>query len=392
MNQNNERIPGRPQTKPLLAMLQTLRTTSGGYELLAHIERGKVVRDALVNLINQAFLAFVRSAVDRFARSTSDTDRVTRLKIKLIEQRLAKLAKSDPDRRRAPELPNTESLAQHLVGQLWAAGQTATSKAPDPATLVRLERLRPLQQTLAAELDRAVLSNLDSIAALGSVEMTLRDAQPDELEGWREILRDSTREVIDDYRKLGENLRQAQMCVSEIGRHMDAPAPAPESNDGFSVNRPELLRRVEAEIRRAQRYHQPLSLAMLGPDQLDNIKLLIGSQAANEVLRRYLENVTSCARAYDTVTGCNPHKLLWLLPGADTDQSVKALRKAQDRLMSAHYHYAGRLRPLPTFSAGVVGYTPGEKPIHFLARAEILAAHAKRVGPSHIEWDRRRNA
>lgn len=379
--------------EPLLAMLQTLRTTPGGPELLAHIERGDEARGALLALIDKAFLTFIRNAVDRYARTTG-TDRITRLKIRLIEQRLAKLIKLQADPRPVPELPDAAALAQHLVAQLWAAGPPATAKAHAPATAAgssaRLESIKPLQQTLVTQLERAVRENLESIASLGNIDLTLKSAEPGELESWRGILRDTAREVIENYRKLGDELREVQRCAGEIGRQIEAPAPPAPGGNGLAVNRQDLLRRIEAEIRRTQRFHQPLALAMLGPDQLENIRVLIGPQAANEVLRRYLEGVTACARAYDTVSGCNAQKLLWLLPGADADQGVKALRKAQDRLMSAHYHHGGRLRPLPPFSAGIATYASGEEPAHFLTRAEVLAAHARRIGPSHIESDRRR--
>ncbi|HEX9812956.1 MAG TPA: diguanylate cyclase [Burkholderiales bacterium] len=390
MHQDDSNAAGSVM-EPLLTMLQTLRTTPGGAELLARIERGHEVRGALMALIEKAFLTFTRNAVDRYARTTG-TDRITRLKIRLIEQRLAKLIKLHPETRDIPDLPDITALAQHLVAQLWAAGaglpkQPAAASTAAPAA-DRLAQLKPLQQTLVTELDRVARANLESIASLGSVELTLKSAETGELESWREILRDTARELIDDYRELGDNLRHAQQSANEIGRQIEAPTGIPSSGE-ITVNRPDLLRRIEAEIRRTQRYHQPLTLALLGPDQLENIRVLVGPQAASEVLRRYLESVTSCARAYDTVSGCNTHKLLWLLPGADAEQGVKALKKAQERLMSSHYHYAGRLRPLPTFSAGVVGYAAGEKPTHFLARAEVVAAHARRVGPDHIESDRR---
>jgi len=377
-------------TEPLLTMLQTLRTTPGGADLLARIEGGNELRGTLMALIEKAFLTFVRNAVDRYSRTTG-TDRITRLKIRLIEQRLAKLMKLHPDIRGMPELADPNTLSQHLVAQLWAAS-TPTPKQTAPAaanvaTPDQMSHLKPLQQSLTAELDRVVRANLESIASLGSIELTLKSAESGELESWREILRDTAREVIDDYRKLGDHLRQAQQAAHEIGRQLELPISATNSGE-ITINRPDLLRRIEAEIRRTQRYHQPLALALLGPDQLENIRVLVGPQAANEVLRRYLESVTSCARAYDTVAGCNTQRLMWLLPGADADQGVKALQKAQERLMSSHYHYAGRLRPLPTFSAGVVGYAAGEKPMHFLARAESVAAHARRVGPNHIESDR----
>lgn len=374
------------------AMLHTLGNAPGGGELLAQIEGGKRVHAALTAAVERAFITFARNVLGRYVR-TIETDGVTRQKLRLIDHRLTNLARSIPSVSAAPELPDTRTLVQHLVAQLWVAGQAAQEAiSAQPATPVQLERLRPLQQALAAELDRAILANLDGIAALGSVEQTLKGVQRGELEDWREILRDSAREIIEDHRELGENLRQAQLCAAEIGRQMDAPTPVAVNGGKVSGDRPELLRRLEAEIRRAQRYRHPLSLALLGPDHLDTMKRLIGPQAPNEVIRNYIENVTSCARAYDTVTGCGSQRVLWLLPGADTDQGVLALRKARDRLQSGHFSYAGRLRPLPPFSAGIAGYASGEGPAQFLARAEVLATHARRIGPSHIERDRRRAA
>lgn len=375
-----------------MAMLQTLRTAPGGPALLNQVGRGHDVRNALGDVVERAFLTFVRNAVDRYSR-TADLDRIARLKLKLIEHRLASLGKTLPDAQSTPELGDVTALAQHLAAVLWAAGQTATPKQAPPAASSgaaqkRAERLRPLQQSLEQKLDRIVLANLDSIASLGSIELTLKGVQPGELEDWREILHDAAREIIEDYRKLGEHLREAQFYTDQIGAHLATPPGG--GTEALAIERQDLLHRLDAEMRRAQRHRLPLSLALLGPDHLEDIKFLVGPHAAGEVMRRYQQNIASCARTYDTVAGCRPHRLLWLLPGADPGQGVKALRKAQERLMSAHYHYAGRLRPLPSFSAGIVGFTPGENSTRFLARAEVLAARAKLAGPKHIEWEKRR--
>lgn len=368
-----------------MAMLEALSSAPGGAALFAQIERSFEMRGALQGVIEQAFYTFVRNALARYVRTTQ-TDRITLLKLRLVEQRLAALTKSSSVNCAMPELPDTTALAQHVVAQLWSASQaTAARPASSHTAVKRAERLKPLQQTLETQLDRAIMANLDSIASLGSVELTLKGAQPGELEEWREILRDAAREIIDDYRRLGEDLRQARLYATEIGTELAAP-PATGSR---VADDPELMRRLEGEMRRAQRYRHPLSLAMLGPDNLEDIKLLVGAQAASEVLQRYRDNILSCARAYDTVSNCNPHKLLWVLPGADPDQSVKALHKVRERVTTAHYHYGGRLRPLPTFSAGVVAFTPGESSSRFLARADVLATRARQEGPSQIKLDRR---
>ena len=385
----------RNAMESLLAMLQTLRTAPDGPVLLAQLDRGHDVRRALDKVMEQAFLSFVRNTLDRYSR-TSEIDRITRLKLKLIEYRLKALSDPAHAAPARPELMDAAALAQHLAAVLWAAGQDGAPKEAPAKPAARLapagaERLRVLQQSLETKLDQVVLANLDSIASLGSVELTLKGAQPGELEEWRQILHDASREIIEDYRKLGENLREAQFYVDEIGAHLPSSVGPSPASEAITIERQDLLQRIESEMRRAQRHRLPLSLALLGPDHLENIKLLVGPQAANEIMRRYRESVIACARTYDTVAGCKPHKLLWLLPGADPGQSVKALHKARDRVTSTNYHYAGRLRPLPTFSAGIAGFVPGENCAHFLARAEVLAASAKQAGPSHIEWEKRRN-
>lgn len=381
---------GPAATDSLLAMLQTLRHAPGGAALLAEIESGRKVRSALAALVERAFVAFMKNAVDRYAR-TAPSDPTTRLKLKTIDRRFDALIEALGVRQPAPELRDAGALEQHLVALLWAVRQPAAPGSPRAARPDAADaELPPLQQALEAQLDKAIYANLDSIASLGSIEQTLQRVQPGELEEWREILRDAAREVIDDYRGLGENLQQARACFKQISRH--GAAAHAGAGRSAALDREPLLQRLNAEMRRAQRYRHPLSLALLGPDHLEDIRHLVGAEAAREVLRYYLENVASCARAYDTVAGCKSHKLVWVLPGADTDQGVCALRKAQERITAAHYHYAGRLRPLPTFSAAVVGYSPGDDSAHLLARAETLVAFAERAGPNHIERERRRTA
>lgn len=379
--------PGPSELDSLLVMLQSLRCAPGGGPLLAQLESGGKIRGALTALIERAFVAFIKNALDRYTR-TAPADPTTRLKLKMIDHRLEKVITALRVRQPAPELRDAGALEQHLIALLWAVRQPNGSGAPARAAAETTDdKLKPLQQTLEAQLDKVIYANLDSIAALGSIEQTLRRVQPGEIEEWREILRDAAREVIDDYRALGDDLQQARACFKELSRQV---TPTRLAGAKLGEDRESLLRRMEAEMRRAQRYRHPLSLALLGPDHIDDIRHLVGADAAREVLRYYLENVASCARAYDTVASCNPHKLVWLLPGADTDQGVRALRKAQERITTAHYHYAGRLRPLPTFSAAVVAYTPGDDSAHLLARAETLVAHAARSGPSRIEWEKRR--
>lgn len=386
--QNKNATSGPAELDALLAMLQSLGNAPGGADLLAQIESGQRVRNALAALIERAFVAFAKNALDRYTR-TASADPTTRLKLRMVATRLETAVAALHVRQPAPELRDAAALEQHLVALLWAVRLPSATRSSSPATpaVASSEKLGPLQETCEARLDKAIHSNLDSIASLGSIEQTLRRVQPGELEEWREILRDAAREVIDDYRTLGEDLQQARASLKELSRSITSPM-AGKKTAALTEDRQILLQRLEAEMQRAQRHRLPLSLALLGPDHIEDIRHLVGPDAARQVINYYMENVASCARVYDTVASCKPHKLLWLLPGAETDQGVRALRKAQERITTAHYHYAGRLRALPSFSAAVVGYNPGEDSMHLLQRAETLVAYASRSGPRHIEWEK----
>jgi diguanylate cyclase (GGDEF)-like protein len=375
--------PSAAAIDSLLTMLQTLRTAPARHSPFAQIESARKVRAALAALIDRAFVAFLKNALDRYAR-TNTLDSTSTLKIRTIRQRLEIVYNALTTGEAAPQWRDAQALEQHLIAQLWSVRRRAERTDAGGAASFP-DALGPLRQALGQQLDGAVFANLDSIASLGSLEQTLRGVPGGELEEWREILHDSTREIIENYRALGAELQRACTTLRTMDRSPNgfrgvAGSTAPSDRDL-------LLERLNAEIRRAQRHRHPLSLALLGPDNIEDIRELTGPQAAREVLHYYWQTLASCARAYDLVTSCKPHRLLWLLPGANTDQSVSALRKAQQRIHAAHYRHAGRLRRLPTFSAAVVGYAPGEDSAHLLTRAENLAAHAKRAGPNHIEWE-----
>lgn len=384
--QNRNGTSGATEVDALLTMLQSLSGALGSSDLLAQMEGGQRVRDALITLIERSFVGFIKNALDRHSR-TALTDPTTRLKLRMVATRLETAIAALGVRQPAPEVRDAAALEQHLVALLWAVRQPSPTAQPSVPVAPLSNQLKPLQETCEARLDKAIHANLDGIAALGSIEQTLHRVQPGEIEEWREILRDAAREVIDDCRAVGADLQQARTSLKELGRYAALASPSKKTVP-LTEDRQSLLQRLEAEMQRAQRHRLPLSLALLGPDNIDDIRHLVGADAARQVIHYYLENVTSCARVYDTVASCKPHKLLWLLPGAETDQGVRALRKAQERITTAHYHYAGRLRPLPTFSAAVVRYTPGEDSAHLLQRAETLVAYASRSGPRHIEWEK----
>src|ERR1051325_4591036 len=287
----------------LLAMLQTLRTAPGGDSLLSQIEEGRAIQRALVALTERAFMAFLKNALDRHTRTAPNdptteipNDPTTQIKIKTIRIRLNTLIEATATRQPARELHNAAALEQHLIALMWAVRRPSVRHSS--ASAQTLQRLKPVQQTLERELDQVIVANFENVASLGSIEQTLRGMSPGELEEWRAVLRDSAREIVENYRALGKDLERARATLKQFG---------PAAGRPTALERDALLERLNAEMRRAQRHRQPLSIALLGPDHIDDIRQLVGPEAVREVLRNYGRNISSCARAYDTVASCRPH-------------------------------------------------------------------------------------
>ncbi len=385
----------------LLAVLETLRHAPEGPALLARIDQGRTVRGALLAVVERAFLDFLHSAMIRYERRAG-TDPTTRLKAKLIARRAAALAVTQYPAEAGPaaslpSLQDAAALEQHLVAMLWSASEAGAREAQlgahesqrgDPASAPLPSQdatLRVLTQTLAQQLDTASTHSVENLSHIKTVAASLeRSHNARELDEFRNILRDTVQELLENNQTLDNLLRQAH----NNARQLSFKTVAPTNPEQLSQDRQTLLRRLEAEARRAQRHRHPLSLALLGPDHLEDIDRLIGPHIGHEIIRQYLESVTSCARAYDVVAPCHPYGLVWLLPDTESTQGLQALRKVRLHVAERQYQYGGHLRPLPTFSGAVIRYSIGESPAEFLARAEALATRARHAGPGRIECEK----
>lgn len=355
------------------------------------------MRNGLLAVVERAFLHFLQSAMTRYEKR-SGVDATARLKAKLIARRAATMAGADTSRQTATAaLQDAAELEQHLIAMLWAASEAKVREThllaheaklnPPPAPVAPAptqEDLRPLVHMLTQHLDEAATRSADTLARLKTVAASLEHATNlREMHELRDILRDGVAELLRDNRGLDDRVRQARYNAKQLSFKISGTASVSET----ALNRDELLRRVEAEARRAERHCHSLSLALLGPDHRLGADQLIGTGAEDEIVRHYLENITSCARAYDFVAPYRPHGLVWLLPGTGIAQGVKALNKVQQRVAAQRYEHDGRARALPTFSGAVIRYTAGETPTAFLARAETLALQARHAGPNRIECE-----
>jgi diguanylate cyclase (GGDEF)-like protein len=150
-------------------------------------------------------------------------------------------------------------------------------------------------------------------------------------------------------------------------------------------NRRAFLRRLEDEVARVQRYGYPLSLALIDMDGFKAVNDKYGHAAGDEVLRNFSTNILSIFRHHDMVARYGGEEFAVLLPNTDKAGALRALEKVKKRNTESSYQLEGRAMPMPTFSAGISLYKPGETPGNLIERADKALYQAKRLGRNRIE-------
>ncbi|GMQ89116.1 MAG: hypothetical protein BMS9Abin09_0568 [Gammaproteobacteria bacterium] len=152
-------------------------------------------------------------------------------------------------------------------------------------------------------------------------------------------------------------------------------------------NRRAFLRRIEDEVARVQRYGFPLSLALMDLDHFKQVNDEYGHAGGDEVLQMYSKNILSIFRHHDLVARYGGEEFAVLLPNTDEEGSMRALTKVRNRALETRWQANGGMIPVPSFSAGVSLYKPGETATAFIERADKALYRAKRLGRNRVEMD-----
>jgi diguanylate cyclase (GGDEF)-like protein len=152
-------------------------------------------------------------------------------------------------------------------------------------------------------------------------------------------------------------------------------------------NRRAFMRRLEDEVARVQRYGFPLSFALIDLDHFKEVNDMYGHAAGDEVLRVYSKNILSVFRHHDMVARYGGEEFAVLLPNTDADGTIRALNKVKRRAAETRWQSNGTVSQVPTFSAGVSLFKPGESACAFIERADKALYRAKRLGRDRIELD-----
>ena len=153
-------------------------------------------------------------------------------------------------------------------------------------------------------------------------------------------------------------------------------------------NRRALMRRLEDEMSRSQRYGFQLGLALLDLDSFKDINDEHGHAVGDAVLTCYAERVLSTFRHHDMVARYGGEEFAVILPNTDLEGALSALHKVQREARSTTCHCGEVDVPAPTFSAGVAILHETDDPESLLKRADDAMYEAKRLGRNQIVLDR----
>lgn len=318
-------------------------------------------------------------------------------------------APSEPARAAAPAGPAIERAASppavadpkpetaaEVPADLPVAGQA--ERRVNSAYRLHLDRKRDeiakLQEAFAQNVSEAITQNRE-FGALLQIELNaLQQADgAQEIETLRQILIGGIEELIRGQRALEHKLHRTSDYLGLI--KSDSDRLRDELNkvrllsltDEFTglPNRRAFTRRLQDEIGRAQRYGSPLALALLDLDEFKAVNDVYGHAAGDEVLRAYAANVLSILRHHDLVARYGGEEFAVLLPNTALEGAVAALTKAKNRAQEVSCLFEGKPLRVPTFSAGLTLYVPGDVHTTLIDRADRALYRAKRLGRNRIE-------
>lgn len=311
----------------------------------------------------------------------------------------------EPDGRIAPGQPRGESMTtpeQAVASDTGSAaepsGASHMERRVNSAYRLHLDRKRGeiarLQEAFAQNVNEAIAQNRE-FGALLQIELNaLQQAENGkEIETLRQILIGGIEELIQGHRSLEAKLRRTSEFLRLIKSDSDRLRDELNKVRLLSLtdeytglpNRRAFMRRLQDEIGRAQRYGSPLALALLDLDEFKAINDAYGHAAGDEVLRSYAAHVLSILRHHDLVARYGGEEFAVLLPNTSLDGAMAALSKVRSRAQAIRCNVDGKELRVPTFSAGLTLYTPGDLHTTLVDRADRALYRAKRLGRNRVE-------
>jgi diguanylate cyclase (GGDEF)-like protein len=120
------------------------------------------------------------------------------------------------------------------------------------------------------------------------------------------------------------------------------------------LNRGEMERLIEDELRKAQRHQRPLSFALLDADGFKSVNDTYGHPAGDALLCWIAESLRSCVRSVDYVSRWGGDEFALLLPGATFGTAKALTNRVRSRVSAPESEQISAIQPRISLSIGFV--------------------------------------
>lgn len=365
----------------LVRHLEHLQRHPDGGELL------QLIKDALHHcrdrgLVNGSCLSHLHQQLLAYTQNAALPAPI-RLRARLIQQHLViYLPQPDhiiPVRATAP--------APKVAAPARAAPKPRALKAPDSQ----------LTETPAMESPRTPEPQSAPAATTPEAPRAAEAGVPPQLDELRQMLSKGMDEMVRERETLSRQLSDATTYLKMIEAEREQLREelnkarrrirAGEKSTKKALGLPKrdvLVRQIESEVERVKRHGDPLALALIDIDNLDDIQQKHGAEIADAVLNRYTSEVLGRFRSYDMVARYNKNEFAVLLPNTGKDSALRALEKVHKRAKESHFSHKGQSYPLPGFGGVLTFYSPGEEPHQMLRRADEALVNLKLRGERQL--------
>ncbi len=149
-------------------------------------------------------------------------------------------------------------------------------------------------------------------------------------------------------------------------------------------NRRRFTETLAVEVRRAERFDDPVSLVLADLDDFKQINDRYGHQAGDEVLRRFADVLRENVRDFDLPVRYGGEEFAVLLPETGLDGAEQLARRLQTALLRLRLPEITGDRPPVTASFGVAAFPAARNAEELLSAADGALYRAKAAGKNRV--------
>lgn len=183
------------------------------------------------------------------------------------------------------------------------------------------------------------------------------------------------------FSRLREKLSEKNRQLEESLRQIEDLA----SHDQLTgvLNRGNLLKLLETELRRTERTGEPFCFAMLDLDHFKSVNDTYGHPVGDQVLKKVCEIATQCVRVVDSMGRMGGEEFGILLPNTSLDHGRVSLERVREAVEACGWHAIAPGLSVH-LSAGIAEYALGDSLQTIVKRADDALYRAKHTGRNKV--------